>query len=156
VETAILIGVVVAVMVLRLGFVWSQGYRARKAVERGMIALEQGDFPEAEQALKRCVKLAPIYAPARRVLGRCLAAQQKYTEAEEQIRFASDLEPRNSEGHLELAVFLSRCPPQRFGEALDALEKAVEIQPELAKQLLAISMLEDLHGEERFQALVAS
>ena len=41
-----------------------------------MTALEKGDLPEAEEALKRCVKLAPLYAPARRVLGRCLAAQQ--------------------------------------------------------------------------------
>lgn len=154
-NTTLLLGILIfALMVTRLGFLWSKGHRARTAFQRGCQALEAGDWEEAEAALKRVVKLEPIFAVARRLLGRVLARRGALAEAEEQFRMAAALEPRNPDGYLDLGYFLALAQPSRESEAIDVLTKAVELAPGLRRTLATAAELEALRRHERFRRLI--
>jgi len=152
--TGWVIVVVVALMVGRVATLWSRGYRARKAWTAGFEALKHGDVEAAEAAFRKCVRLIPSAAPAHRALGRILAHRGGFAEAEEHLQFATQLEPRNGEGHLDLGLFLAMCVPQRAEEAVDALAKAVEFAPRLREQLAAADALAGLRTNPRFRDLL--
>ena len=143
------------IMAWALAAKWSQGYRARKAWNRGCQAFDTGDIPGAERQFRRCVKLVPVWTLTRRMLGRILARQGHFAEAEEQFRFAAQLEPRNGEGYLDLGLFLATCPPARPDEALDMFAKAVEFAPNLREILAGADVLGSLRDHHRFKELLA-
>ena len=155
-ESKLLIVVVVAVLVMRLGAVWSRGKRGTHWWRRGMAALEREELDEAFRAFGKVVKLIPEAAPAHRMLGRVLVLRGEYEAAEEQLRFGAQLEPRNPEGHADLGIFLAVCPPERPEEAIDHLGKAVELAPELGKLLGRDARLAHLREYAAFESLVES
>jgi Tfp pilus assembly protein PilF len=138
-----------------LAYRWSGGYRARKAWKLGCAAFESGDMPAAAAHFRRCVKLVPIWAITRRMLGRTLARQGQFAAAEEQFRFAAQLEPRNGEGYFDLAMFLATCPPERVDEAADMFATALEHTPELRGLLVEAEQLAALREHPRVKELLA-
>jgi Flp pilus assembly protein TadD len=123
--------------------------------KQGVEAFERGDMEVAVKAFRACLRNAPTWVPARRLLGRALAAAHRIDEAEQELRLAAKLEPRNPEGHLDFAIFLARYAPDRADEAIDSLAEAVEHGPRLREQLAAIEPLAPLRDHPRFQALLS-
>ena len=150
------VAILLSIILLR----WAVGYwrqsRLKHWWRKGQAALEVHDFVAAEVALRECVRLAPIYAPVRRVLGRVLAHRHKLQEAEEHLRMGAELEPRNPAGHLDLGLFLAMTNPERIEEAIDALAKAVECDPDLRGALSNEARLMHLRQHKRFRELLAS
>ncbi|MBI5092143.1 MAG: tetratricopeptide repeat protein [Candidatus Hydrogenedentes bacterium] len=151
------LGIALAVVLMAGGLAakWSTGYRARKAWRLGCEAFEAEDLSGAERQFRRCVKLVPIWTVTRRMLGRALARQGRFGEAEEQFRFAAQLEPRNGEGYLDLGFFLASCPPNRPDEALEMFSKALEYTPSLREALAGAEQLGPLREDSRFLELLA-
>jgi len=150
----VIVGVLLAVG--RLGAVWSSGPRARRAFERATSLSTQKDWPGAEAELRKAVRLVPGIATLRRALAGVLSHQEKFAEAEEHLRMASQLEPRNALVHLDLGVFLAVCPPQRPEEAIDAFEQALDLEPQLANMLRRSKDLAHLREFDRFRSLIES
>jgi len=141
-------------LIWRFAAMATKGRRAVRWWNRGIQAIEQADYDSAEQALRRCVRLSPISAPARRLYARALMSHGKIREAEHEVRMATQLEPRNADGFLDLGFFLSACAPERNEEAVEALEKAVALAPNLRGVIAQDERLRPLHELPRFQALV--
>lgn len=152
--TWILIVMGVLLAVGRLGAVWSSGPRARRAWERATTLSTEKDWPAAEVQLRKAVRLVPGVATLRRALASVLSNQEKFGEAEEHLRMASQLEPRNALAQLDLGVFLATCPPQRPEEAIDAFELAVSLEPQLADILRRSNDLAFLREFKRFQNIL--
>jgi tetratricopeptide (TPR) repeat protein len=139
-----------------IGFMWSRGYRMRRAWRKSIEALEAGDMATAVKWLQSCVRQSPSFVPARRLLGRTLVALRRFDEAEKHLRLAAQFEPRNAEGHLELAMFLANCPPLRLDEAVEHLAKAFEFAPKLRTEAGQMPQLASLRQHGRFQDLTGS
>ncbi len=152
--TWILVTMGVLLAVGRLGAVWSSGPRARRAWERATSLSTEGNWPAAEAELRKAVRLVPGVATLRRALSGVLTQQEKYGEAEEHLRMASQLEPRNAHVQLDLGVFLAVCPPQRPEEAIDALECAVALEPRIADMLSRSNDLAFLREYDRFRNVI--
>jgi Tfp pilus assembly protein PilF len=146
---ALLIPVAFALFAERL----TRGRRARLRFQRGLEAYQRGDWPNAERDLKKVVRMVPSAALARRVYGRVLAQVGDTDQAEEHMRFATQLEPRNADGLLDLAIFLTAYRPKMRDEALALLEQVVELDPKLGPALPSIPSLRPHFEEPRFQAL---
>jgi len=138
-----------------IGFMWSRGYRMRRAWRKSIEALEAGDMATAVKWLKSCVKQSPSFVPARRLLGRTLVALHRFDEAEKHLRLAAQFEPRNAEGHLELAMFLANCPPLRLDEAVDYVAKAIEFAPRLREEAAGMAQLAPVRELLHARGLIA-
>ncbi len=137
---------------------WALGYWRMYRLKRwwalGNEALVAGDLVVAEAAFRTCAKLVPVSSAVRRLLGGLLARRGKLREAEEQLRFGADLEPRNPAGHMDLGFFLALCVPDRTDEAIDAFGKALEYEPDLRETLRKETRLEPLRRDDRFRKLL--
>ncbi len=134
---------------------WTAGRRAGQAWRQGMAALEQQDLATAEKAFQHCVKTAPSSAVARRMLGSVLRMKGDYAAAEEHLRFGADLEPRNPEGYLDLALFYMTHPEPDESKALAALEAAAPHAPRLLEQLAQFPPLTPLRARLEARLAVA-
>jgi len=139
-----------------IALLWSRGYRLRRAWKRSVEALEAGDTVAAEVALRSCVKQSPSWVPARRLLARTLVALRRFDEAEDHLRLVAQFEPRNAEGHLELAMFLANCPPVRADEAVASLTTAVEFAPRLREEIDRRPEFAVLREHPQFRAIAAA
>lgn len=150
------LAILAGILLCRWAAGYWRGWRLHRSWNRGHAAVEAGDLVAAEVAFRECVRLAPIYAPIRRILGRVLARRRKLDEAEEHFRMGAELEPRNAAGHLDLGVFLAMSGPDRADEAIDAFATAVECDPNLRKTLREEPRLGRLRENERFKNLLES
>lgn len=98
-------------------------------------AMEAGDWQSAEQSLKRCLARAPLWVPGRRLRAVLLARTQRLDEAEAEFKMAAELQPRDAEGHLQLAVFYAALGPEKAEQGVAALRTAVECDPGLKEAL---------------------
>lgn len=143
------------ILAVCIALLWSRGYRLRRAWKRSVDALGAGDLVGAEKALRFCVKQSPSWVPARKFLARVLVALQRFDEAEKHLRLVAQFEPRNAEGHLELALFLANCPPARPDEAVQSLATAIEFAPRLRDEIGQKPELAALRDHPRFRELTA-
>jgi len=128
--------------------------RMKRWMDRGKQALAQGDMDAAEDAFRRCVALFPLWVPGRALLGAVLAKQGKLAEAEEQIRMAAELQPREAAGHMGLGMFFATQRPPRVDDAIDAFSKAIECNPKLRERLAREPTIQHLRESERFRGLL--
>jgi len=86
-----------------------QRHKTRKmesAIRVAKEAMEARDWPKAQAAMEGCVAAHPSWAAARRMLAHALASQGMHKRAEEEIRMAIALEPREWEHQVYLATYL--------------------------------------------------
>ena len=150
------LALLVAILVLRWGFGSWRVQHLRRWWHKGQAAMNGANLVAAEAAFRECVRRAPIAAPAHRALGAVLARRGKLTEAEEHLRFAADLEPRNPDGFIDLGFFLATCVPNRAEDAINAFASAVASAPNLRKLLSEEPRLGPLRRYERFRKLLES
>ena len=153
-NTTLFIGFVLGVLALRAGMAYSKRARLKQSWRRANEAMKSADFAGAEKALGRCVSLMPLWVPARMLLGAVQAKLGKLTEAEEQLKMAAELQPREAEGHLQLGMFYAVFCPDRVDDAIDAFGAAVECRPELKQHLAREPRLLKLKEDQRFRELV--
>ena len=125
----------------------------RKTWARGMAAYERGDTAELLKAFGYVVKKQPGWADARRMYARALTATGAVDQAEKELGFAMQLEPRNPDARVDLAIFLANIAPQREDEAIALLEEAVELKPELRMALATLQQFAGLRRNARFCVL---
>ena len=134
-EVVVGILILVALVGLKVGSQYVRVWRLKKAWHAGNQALEGKDLDAAERSFRKCVKVMPIWPAGHTMLGAVLAARGEVDKAEEQFQFASDLEPKNPEGHLGLLLFYAMHRPERPESAVEALEKAIALDPAAPAQL---------------------
>jgi Tfp pilus assembly protein PilF len=150
------IALLIAIIVAKAGVSQYQRVRMQRAWETGFAAFKSADLETAATQFGRCVKWAPIWVEARRMLGLTLARLGRHDEAETHYKFALELEPRNADTHLDFAAYLTQRGPEHFDLALVNLEKALNLAPKLREKVRDWRVLEPLHEDERFQRLMAT
>jgi Tfp pilus assembly protein PilF len=150
-------GILLSVVIVAAmwGYANSRGWRARRLWQQGMHAINGQDWPVAETSFRKCVRLVPIWTASRKMLAVALVKQNKLDEAEEQLRMASELEPRKPEGHLDLGFFLATQRPDRQEDAITAFARAVEHDPQVRDVLTMEKRLAFLRDNPRFAKLLA-
>lgn len=140
----------VAGLALLLGLVSFQYYKRhkhQKNIERlwreAQAALTEQRIADAERLLRECVKEMPLFIMARRALGAVLAQENRFDEAEKELKLAAELQPRKPEGHLDLALFYARFQPERIDDAVNALKEVITHAPQLRQ---------DIYRDARFAA----
>ena len=132
-----------------------RGHRFVHSWQKGVAAYDTSNWVAAEAALRECVRIEPIAAPVRRMLGATLARRNKLAEAEEHLRAGAELEPRNAGGHLDMGFFLVSYAPDRIEEAIAAFAKAVECSPQARAILAAETRLNPaIKDHPKFRALL--
>lgn len=125
-------------------------HRVKRAWAAGNAALKEGRPEQAEAAFRRCVALMPIWKLGRTMLAVSLVQQNRLDEAEEQFRFVADLEPRQADGHLSLALFYAIHRQQDSAKAIASLRTAIACDPAIEAKLAADPRLSGLYA--RLQA----
>jgi len=119
-----------------------------------LAALEARDAAAAEAPLRRCVQREPLFVAARFALGDVLANAGKLEEAEEHLRMAAQLQPREAVGPLNLALFYALHCANREAEARAALEQALTLDPELPQKIDGNEKLQVLRTHPQFAGLL--
>jgi len=105
----------------------------------GEEALDRQQWGDAATHLQKALQLNPEFDQAMTALGRALKELGREAEAETWIKKAIAQNPRNFKAWYELGWLQARSKPT---EALQALRKTVEIQPNFALAYREMGMLE--------------
>jgi tetratricopeptide (TPR) repeat protein len=106
-------------------------------VQFGYLYEAKGDIERAIEWFKECVVPEPLDADYHSNIGQVLAKQGKFKEAEECYLTAIECpEGRIDEAYLNLGYVVRG--QERFAEAIEYFEKALEIEPEFEKAMLAL------------------
>ena len=154
-QIVLAITVVAGLVVVRLGLGNLRKLRLKRCWERASAALDANDLDGAEYALRQCVRLVPLFVPARSMLGVVQARQGKLDEAEKQLRMAAELQPKEAGGYVALGLFYAGLGNERADDAVAALGKAVECAPDVRDKLREDTRLDPLHNHPGFQQLIA-
>jgi tetratricopeptide (TPR) repeat protein len=121
---------------------------------RGDEAFKAGSYQDAERSFRACVKILPLWIPARTMLAVTLSQQGRLAEAEEQMKLSAELEPRRAEGHVDLGLFYAIQFKDRIEDAIAAFERAVSLRDDLRGELAREPRLRPLLVNPRFKALL--
>jgi uncharacterized Ntn-hydrolase superfamily protein len=114
------------------------------------IDIRVDDHPEPFKEIGRLLNIAQMnYAWNE---GWTLFTQKKYDQALPHQERAAKLAPNNAEVLYDLAVI--RLAAGKRAEALDALKKALKLNPKLKRQARVDNDLAGLRGEQEFEALI--
>ena len=106
-----------------------------------LALFELAEIPEATSLLRKAIAARPNYVKAKVLLGRCLAGQEQYIDAQRELSAASELEPKNYSTHYRKGrLHLHRG--QR-ADAAASLQKSLQLNPSLtaAEELLILSSI---------------
>ncbi len=105
----------------------------------GEEALDRENWAEASAQLQKCLQLNPEFDQAMTALGRSLHEQGQDAEAETWVRKAIKINSSNFRAWYELGWIQARAKPN---EALVALRKTIEIDPNFALPYREMGMIE--------------
>lgn len=114
----------IAIVLLKLALSHRAQRRVMIAWEQTQASLAQGNHELAMTHVADCVRLAPLWLPARFLFGSLLARHGRLDEAEEQFKMAQALQPRDATGFLELGIFYLTAT-ERLDEGLAQLRAAL-------------------------------
>jgi TolB-like protein/Tfp pilus assembly protein PilF len=87
------------------------------------------DYTGAERSFRRAIELNPNYPTAHHWFGMMLAAHKRFDEAVSEIKVAEQLDERSA--IIKAAVATALTYARRYDEALDYLQKSLELDPGL-------------------------
>ena len=99
------IALLIALIGLQVGMRYWTTVRTRRAWEEAQAAMARHDFESAATSLDKTIKLMPLWTHARMIYGVVLSELGRLPEAEEQLKMAADLQPKEADGHIELGIF---------------------------------------------------
>jgi tetratricopeptide (TPR) repeat protein len=104
-------------------------------IEKGWSRLSLGDYPAAEQALRRAIELSPNDPQSEALLGWALMLQEKYDEALTWFQKVLVREPQNSLARINVGYI---CLKKKiFGEAIEHLSRAIRLDNDKKATLYA-------------------
>lgn len=110
----------------------------------GMAHLAGGDSAVAEKLLRQSIGMDNAYPFSWLGLGKTLAAEQKFGEADEAFRRALELAPALTDAHLERATLLMK--QGKLDEAAAACDAAIKSAPDQANALLKLAEIRTRQG----------
>jgi tetratricopeptide (TPR) repeat protein len=106
--------------------------------EKGMLHLQMGEFPQAEQALRRALELSENrYTPAWFGLAALYCLRKQFAEAEQLARKGLESDPDSWQGQFELGRALLGL--DRTAEAEAAVRAAQQAKPDYAPVYLLLA-----------------
>jgi tetratricopeptide (TPR) repeat protein len=104
-------------------------------IEKGWSRLSLGDYPAAEQALKRAIELSPNDPQSEALLGWALMLQEKYDDALTWFQKVLIREPQNALARINVGYI---CLKKKiFGEAIEHLSRAIRLDNDKKATLYA-------------------
>lgn len=94
------------------------------AWERAQAEITCGNYESGAAQLAECIRIMPLWLPPRFLLGSLLVRLGRLDEAEEQLKMAQALQPREAEGMLELGIFYLTAT-DRHAEGVALLRDAI-------------------------------
>lgn len=118
-----------------------------------LINLEQGKIAEAYQELYRIYKTNSNSPLALSLLGRIYGSQRKYTKAEELLKKACNLKPKDAENHYTLGILFLDMGDLANGYA--ELDKTYQLDPSHVKAAYFLALASKQKGlEEKAKILL--
>ncbi|MFP6630401.1 MAG: tetratricopeptide repeat protein [Myxococcota bacterium] len=113
---------------------------------RGLLGLDRssGQISESKTLIEAAVKERPDDAQLARVRGELALAERDFDVAEQSLRRATELDPKNMDASEQLATFYQASG--RLDEALQTYERALEQQPDEPRLHHFIAVLYELGG----------
>ena len=113
---------------------------------RGLLGLDRnsGQIAESKVLIEAAVKERPDDAEVARVQGELALAERDYGLAEQSLRRATELDPKNMDAYQQLASFYQASG--QLDETLETYERALEQQPNEARLHHSIAVLYELSG----------
>lgn len=105
----------------------------------GLAFERQGRLREAQDALRRCLKISPLFSEARFELGRMLVKTRRYREAEEELTEVLKVEVSSSDTHFWLGKALAGR--RKYGEAGKHFLEALRYVPDFREARQALERL---------------
>lgn len=104
-------------------------------IEKGWSRLSLGDYPAAEQSLRKAIELSPNQPQSEALLGWALMLQEKYDEALTWFQKVLMREPQNSLARINVGYI---CLKKKiFGEAIEHLSRAIRLDNDKKATLYA-------------------
>jgi tetratricopeptide (TPR) repeat protein len=104
-------------------------------IEKGWSRLSLGDYPAAEQALKKAIELSPNDPQSEALLGWALMLQEKYDDALTWFQKVLVREPQNSLARINVGYI---CLKKRiWNEAIEHLSRAIRLDNDKKATLYA-------------------
>lgn len=153
-EILVPVAVVVALVLFQVGLRYIRLWRVKRWWHRASQSMEAGDLAKASQALHRCVKLMPLWVPARILLASVQASQGNTDDAEKELKLAAQLEPKSAEGHAQLALFYATYRPERDEDARESLRLALKFDPNLRERIRTDPRLKAIRNHKGLSALL--
>jgi tetratricopeptide (TPR) repeat protein len=152
--TEILIGIITlgSLVALQAGLRHRTQRKLAKAWKRAQVELARNNYGEAELQLAECIRLVPLWVPARFLLGAVLVNQGKLEPAEDQLKMAQALQPRDATGFVELGIFYVTAA-NRIDEGIANFREALRLEPETLRTLQSDPRLASFRKSEAFLAL---
>lgn len=115
-------------------YVATQRFSAERPEQQTNLAnlyLQRGQYDDARAAAKAAIVLDPTFAPAHVTLGEILRSGGDEKRAEDALRAGLERNPRSAE--ILHALGLSLVRQKQTAEAIDKLEAAAELAPDVAR-----------------------
>jgi Flp pilus assembly protein TadD len=124
--TELLIGIFTlgGLVALQMGMRHRSQRRMAEAWEQAQAELARGNHEAGVAHLEACIHIMPLWLPPRFLLGALFTKLGRLKEAEEQLKFAQALQPREAEGLLELGIFYITAA-SRIEEGVALLREAI-------------------------------
>jgi tetratricopeptide (TPR) repeat protein len=104
-------------------------------IEKGWSRLSLGDYPAAEQALRKAIELSPNDQQSEALLGWALMLQEKYDEALTWFQKVLVREPQNSLARINVGYISLK--KKTFSEAIEHLSRAIRLDNDKKATLYA-------------------
>ncbi len=101
----------------------------------GLALYHLGRLDAAEEAYVRALKMCPHYAEALAALGELRLAQQRYEDALQPLRIATEVDPRNVDAWISQGLALHHLG--RTEQALYSIDRALALHPNQAQEARA-------------------
>jgi type IV pilus biogenesis/stability protein PilW len=115
----------------------------------GRIALQAGRFADAEASFRKALEIDPYLTDARNYLGAVLSELGRFAEAEEQFERALQDRAYPTPELLYLNLGLLRLEQHREEQAIEALRRAVEIDPKFYRAHYELAAALEGRGDYR-------
>ncbi|MCA9715481.1 MAG: tetratricopeptide repeat protein, partial [Myxococcales bacterium] len=123
---------------------------AQASFDRAVEAIKRNDLVTAESELQRTIKDSPWFQRARYVQGLVYARQERFADAVHELRMAIRLDRFDYEAHMRLGlIYAKRLSPTEDRAAIEHLEKALELRPDLHQLRLFLGELYARTNRER-------
>ena len=153
-EVVVGIALLLGLVALQAGMRYWTLHRTRVAWSAAQDYMSRGDFEEAEVALAKCVKLMPLWIQPRMLYGSVLSRLNKLEQAEEHLKLAAELQPKEADGYIELAIFYITVA-ERTEDGVEALRQALAKDPQARHRIDTEPRLRDFRDSDGYAQLGA-